>query len=110
MNLYDLEHRNAKRDALFRAADTRGTDADRPHIRNFIEVTGRTARMRVRAFTAHFIQAPALAMSLITELLDEPPGIKVGSPGAMLVNVTIVRKFRSLFLVQLRQSAIRGEL
>lgn len=103
MNLDHLKHRHPEGDALFGAADTGRTYTDGPHIRNFIEVSGRASGMRVWSFAPQLVQAPAFAMPVIAKLFHKPAGVKVRSSRAMLMNVAVVGKLGPPFLIEFGQ-------
>ena len=94
MNLYDLEHRHAERNAFLRASNARRADANGPHVRNFVEMPRRASGVSVGSFAAHLIQTPAFAVTLITELLHETAGIEVRPARALLMNVAVVCELR----------------
>ncbi len=101
MNWDNFEHRHAERNAFLRASYARCADANWPHVRNLIEMSRRASGMSIRPLTAHFVETPAFAVALVTELLHEMAGIKVRPARAVLMNVAVVGELRPLFFVEL---------
>src|SRR3954451_4839113 len=107
MNLDRLEDGYAERDCLFRAADARCADTDRPAVRALVEVARRASRVCRRPLTAQLVQAPALAMAFVTEVFGEPTGVKMRTPRTVVVDHAIVGELRAVRFVERRQFADR---
>ena len=113
---------SAARSAPCRAAATRKAsccsvqpkhgcaEADRPGVRHLAEVQRRAARVRRRALAAHLVQALALAVPLVAELLHEAAGVEVRAARAVLVDGAAVGEGRPALLVERRQRAERDVL
>src|SRR5208282_2124091 len=105
MNRDGFERTHSPHHALFRAAHTRRTDADRPHPGNLIEMTRGAGGVSDRPLAAELVEAPALAVSFIAERGRKPAGIKVRSPRTIFVDHALIGERRAVELVQLRQPA-----
>ena len=90
MNVDGLEDRNAEGNRLLGAAYAGCADTDRPHIRHFVEVARRASGMGCRTFAAHLVEAVALAVCVVAELVHEAAGVEVRATRAVIVNQAVV--------------------
>src|SRR5690606_9953696 len=90
-----------ERDVRLGAPVARMTDTDGPCIDHLVEVLGRAVGKRLRPLAAELVQAPALAMPLITELLREAACIEVRPTRAVLVHGAAIGELRTALGVQL---------
>ena len=110
MNLHDLKHRHAERNAFLRAANAGCADADRPHVRNLVEVARRATSVSVGALAPHLVQTPAFTVPLIAKLFYETAGIKVRATRALLMNVAVIGELGTALMVEFREGAGSGKL
>lgn len=94
-----LERSHLPYHALFCAAQAGNSGSDRPHSRNFVEVSSCASGMSDRAFAAELIQAPALAMAFVAERCGESPGIEVSPARAVFVDDAVIGELRATELV-----------
>ena len=83
------------------------SDSDRPGIDDFIEVPRRTRRMGDRPLAPELVETPAIPMRLVTELRGKAARVEMRSPGAVVVNQTVVGKQRPAVRIDFRQLASR---
>jgi hypothetical protein len=110
MDLYNLEHGHAKGDVFLGTTNAWGADANRPNVRNLIEVASGAASVGVGTLASHFVEAPALPVPLVTKLLDETTRVKMRTPGAVIMDLPVIRKLRASLFVKFRQLPRSGKL
>ncbi len=71
---------------------------------------GRAVGVSFRPLAAKLVQAPALAMSLVTELDRKATGVEVRTALAVLVDQPVVGKFGAALAIQLRQAVESEEV
>jgi hypothetical protein len=105
MNLNDVKHRHAERNAFLGASNAGRANPNGPNVGNFVEMPGRAARMSIWTLASHLVQAPAFAVAIVAIFLDELASIEVGSARALIVNIAVKRELRTPLLVQFWQRA-----
>src|SRR6202035_3444793 len=105
MNRNGFECAHLPNHVFFRTAQARGSDANRPHTGNFIEVPRGAGSMGDRTFAAELVETPTLAVSFVAERSRKPPGVEVRSPWTAFVDHAIIGELRTTILIQLRQLA-----
>src|SRR6185369_16582465 len=98
--------RNAERDFLFRAPETRMAETDWPRAVHFAEMLQRTIRVRDGTLASELVEAVPEAMPFVAVLLGEPAGIEVRAPRTLLVNGLPVGEHRPVLRVECRQRAV----
>ncbi len=57
-----------------------------------VELAHRASRVGIWSFAAQLVEAPAVPVTVIAELLREAAGIKVRAPRTLLVDHAVVRE------------------
>src|ERR1022692_2611091 len=90
MNLNGLKGPHLPDHIFFGATHAGNARADRPAIRNFIEVPSGAGGMSNRTLAAHLIKAPALAMAFVAKRHGKAPRVKVCAPRTVLMNHALI--------------------
>src|SRR5581483_788008 len=91
LDLHRGVQRNRERHVLLGAPETRVAEADRPRTVDFAEVLHGTVRVRDGPLAPELVEAVALAVVLVAELLGKPSGVEMGTARAVLVDRVGVR-------------------
>src|SRR5271157_4135310 len=101
--------RDAEGDLLLGAPHARVSDADRPSIR-LAEMEEGAIRVGRRPLAAELVEAVALPVPLVAELLREAAGVEMGPPRTVLVDRPPVRPLGPSLLVELGKGPKSHEL
>lgn len=82
-------------------------DADRPDAAAHItELQGRAVAVGLGSLAAQMVEAPALTVALVTELLGKTPCVEVRTTLAVFMDQALIGKQWALLAIQRRQLAV----